>query len=62
MGAPKLLINLLYRASAHPNEMPGWRHCETKKAREGFFCCLLLAGAIRLPQRVAENLARQIRS
>ena len=43
MDAPKLLISQLYQASAHPSEMPGWRHCETKKPSRAF----LLSAACR---------------
>ncbi|MFF6702717.1 hypothetical protein ACET4L_30510, partial [Pseudomonas aeruginosa] len=31
MDARKLLINLLYRATAQSSELPGWSHRETKK-------------------------------
>src|SRR3546814_9185587 len=31
MDARKLLINLLYRATAKSSELPGWSHRETKK-------------------------------
>jgi len=31
MDARKLLINLLYRATAQSSEMSGWSHRETKK-------------------------------
>jgi len=31
MDARKLLINLLYPASAQSNEVPGWSHREIKK-------------------------------
>ncbi|AVK06414.1 hypothetical protein CSB93_0024 [Pseudomonas paraeruginosa] len=30
MDARKLLINLLYRATAQSSELPGWSHRETK--------------------------------
>jgi len=30
MDAPKLLINLLYRAVAQSSEVPGWSHRQTK--------------------------------
>ena len=33
MNSPKLLINLLYRATAQSSELPGWSHRETKKWR-----------------------------
>jgi DNA polymerase V len=41
MDARKLLINLLYLATAQSSEMSGWSHRETKKPRlvgSGFFC------------------------
>jgi DNA polymerase V len=31
MDARKLLINLLYLATAQSSELPGWSHRETKK-------------------------------
>ncbi|RPM37317.1 hypothetical protein IPC1145_24530 [Pseudomonas aeruginosa] len=34
MDARKLLINLLYLATAQSSELPGWSHRETKKAIE----------------------------
>lgn len=38
MDARKLLINLLYLATAQSSELPGWSHRETKKgAPEGAF-------------------------
>jgi hypothetical protein len=38
MDARKLLINLLYLATAQSSELPGWSHRETKKpAFAGFF-------------------------
>jgi DNA polymerase V len=37
MDARKLLINLLYRASAQSSEMSGWGHRQTKKPPEGGF-------------------------
>ncbi|EOX7330836.1 hypothetical protein ACPVDA_003281 [Pseudomonas aeruginosa] len=35
MDARKLLINLLYLATAQSSELPGWSHRETKKSA----CC-----------------------
>jgi hypothetical protein len=36
MDARKLLINLLYPASAQSSEVPGWSHREIKKASAFF--------------------------
>lgn len=46
MDARKLLINLLYRATAQSSELPGWSHRETKNhadEREQFLMANLLA-------------------
>jgi hypothetical protein len=45
MDARKLLINLLYPASAQSSEVPGWSHREIKKPalRRFFYASLFIA-------------------
>src|SRR3546814_7457861 len=51
MDARKLLINLLYRATAQSSELPGWSHRETKNPR------LAERGLFVPPKVGASNLA-----
>jgi hypothetical protein len=46
MDARKLLINLLYRATAQSSEMSGWSHRETKNSPASPVFCLSIEDAI----------------
>jgi hypothetical protein len=51
MDARKLLINLLYRASAQSSEMSGWGHRQTKKSRHQQMLERLFYNTMRFTQR-----------
>src|SRR3546814_12644674 len=63
MDARKLLINLLYRATAQSSELPGWSHRETKKGPQspGGDCGPVLSVAERIRSGSAPRRGRSSR-
>src|SRR3546814_19673815 len=61
MDARKLLINLLYRATAQSSELPGWSHRETKKGPQspGGDCGPVLRVEDRLRSEVGSEAGRE---